>query len=425
MPVESANAGSEDRDQRLFYGWVIVGLSFLTQFLLTGLVFYSFSVFLTRFAEEFSGGDRAVVSAIPMTMSLMGMIASPIVGRLVGAGWIRSLMTAGTISTGIGFLLASRATELWQLFVIFGSFMTLGGATMSGVCASSIVVAWFERRRATALGLSQLGASLGGMVLGPLAGYLVAAHGWRETYLFFGLALLVAAPLVWWLAVGSPERKGLRPDGDEPHEAADHPALAAEPTPPLSTREALGNRNLWLIAAVTGIGFMMSTALITHIVSFALDLGIDSAHGGWLLAAIAGGAAAGKLVFGWLSDRIGERSAFVVSFAAQALTLSLLLNVTAFSGLLATAFVLGVALGGSLPLSTSLLARVFGREHFAPMMGLLMPMMMPIQMVGTPFAGWMRDRTGSYDLAFWIFVGCLLVGIVLLRMVRYEDEGAS
>ena len=81
-------------------------------------------------------------------------------------------------------------------------------------------------------------------------------------------------------------------------------------------------------------------------------------------------------------------------------------------------FLTGVVLGGALPLSSALLAEAFGRDRFAPMMGLMMPLAIPLQLLGPIFAGWVYDSTGSYSPAFLALAAVLIVAAALVRGVR-------
>ena len=80
--------------------------------------------------------------------------------------------------------------------------------------------------------------------------------------------------------------------------------------------------------------------------------------------------------------------------------------------------ILGLGLGGVMPLTAALLARCFGRDAFGPMMGLMTPIMIAFQSLGPPFAGRIFDATGSYDAAFWSFVAMLGIAAGLLGFLR-------
>jgi cyanate permease len=384
----------------------MVAVTFFTQFICMGFTFYSFGVVLKPLAEEFGGG-RFGVTMLPLAMSWAGVVVAPVVGRWVARGSIRRIMTLGCFVLSAGFLLGSRAGALWQLGLLFGTLFTFGMNTMGGITAQALVVNWFDRSRAMALGISLMGVSLSGVAMAHVASWLVRTDGWRGAFEVFGWVSLCAAPVVWLLVVGRPED---RRTGGEPGAAAGARAR--------STRQALSEPNLWIIAAASGIAFMGTTAIMTHVFAFATDIGLSDKQAAWILSLLAAGAASGKLVFGWLANRLGERGAFFGALGMQALGTAGLVLFTSFDVLVGVSLFLGLGLGGVMPLAAALLARCFGRDDFGPMMGLMTPIMIAFQSVGPPFAGRIFDATGSYDAAFWSFVGVLVVAAGLLGFLR-------
>jgi cyanate permease len=396
------------------YAWLMVAVTFFTQFLCMGFTFYSFGVVLKPLAEEFGGG-RFGVTLLPLAMSWAGAVVAPFVGRWVASGSIRRIMTLGCLVLAAGFLLGAQASALWQLGLLFGTLLTLGVNTMGGITAQALVVNWFDRSRTLALGISLMGVSLSGVAMAHVATWLVLSGGWRGTFEVFGWLSLCAAPVVWFFVVGRPEER--RSDGAVAGgDGGEHGGAAGERT--LSTRQAILEPNLWVIAVASGLAFMGTTAIMTHVFAFATDVGLSDKQAAWILSLLAAGAAGGKLVFGWLANRIGERGAFFVALGMQALGTAGLVILTSFDALAGIAVFLGLGLGGVMPLAAALLARCFGRDAFGPMMGLMTPIMIVFQSVGPPLAGKVFDATGSYDAAFWSFVAMVVIAAGLLVLLR-------
>ncbi len=402
----------------MFYGWVMVAVAFVTQFISSGVIFYTFGIALKEWTVEFDTG-RLGVSGIHFVMPWAGAVMAPFVGRLASAGHLRLLIPAGAVAAGLGFCAISQATSLWQLYVVYPLLMAYAAGTLSGVGASTLVVNWFSRTRATALGISQIGASAGGMIMAPLTVSLFGVHGWRSVYLGFGLVILAIAPLLAWLIVGRPTDRGLHPDGVAAPAAPSGSAVAPG-SPPVagSARLALRDPNLWLIAFITGVGFMLSSVVVTHLVAMATDAGVEPLRASRLLAIMATVAAFGKIVFGRLADRAGERTAYAVSIVLEMIALGGILLLPTSLALEGITAVLGLGIGGNLPLSAALIARTFGPTAFGPMMGLKTMLMTPLVATGTPFAGWIFDETGSYRIAFSVFLGLVLLSLLALWRVR-------
>ena len=397
--------------------WKMVGVTFFTQFLAMGFTFYSFPILLKPIASEFDT-TRTSVAMLAVAMSWAGGAMAPFIGKWVVRGPIRNIMSLGCIVMGVGFLLASRATSLWQLGILFGTFLTFGIATMGGVTSQALVVNWFARDRTMALGISLMGISASGVLMAYSTTALVEVGGWRWAFEVFGWITLCATPLVWATVIGHPNELDSESDTgeiDSPQaQAIDQPAI-------ISTRDALRERNLWIIALVCGLSFMGTTGVMTHIVAFGTDIGFDAGQAAGLLAAFAAGAAAGKIVFGWLANRIGEQRALYVAIVMEGIGIAALVISMPFAAFVLLALLLGLGVGGVMPLAAALLARAFGPAAFGPMMGLMTPMMIPLQSTGAPFAAAVFDSTGSYDGAWFTLAALLLVACGLLSRLELDD----
>jgi len=425
----------------MFFGWRMVGVSFAAQFLAIGVPFYSFPVLLKPLTEAFEVGRMA--GSMPGTLaSLAGIVASPLVGRLINRFPLRGLMAAGALVLSLSFLLASHAVLFWQICAIYVLFVSFGSNALGAVTAPTLVVNWFKQRRAFALGISQMGVSLAGVAMPPLASWTLTRGGFRSTYEFFGLALLAAAPLVWLAVVQRPADRGLQPLGAAPA----MPGAPAMPTMPgasataqsqsgpadaavaeeaeehaahVTLWEALSEIRLWLVASSAGLCFMGISGVLQHGHAFATDAGYSNAQATEALIVIALGAAAGKPVFGALAASLGERPAFFCSVAAQAIALLALPAGSAkLEIMLVIFFVFGLSMGGVITLMSALLARCFGPRRFAAMMGYAGPVLVPFQMVGPLLAGWVFDTRGGYDLAIYLFAAALGLAAVALLSLR-------
>jgi MFS family permease len=420
---------------RMFYGWRIVAVTLLTGFASVGFLFYSYGVLFKALAAEF-GGSRLGVAVGLAVLNVSAAAFAPFLGRLLDRGSVRTIMCCGALWMAIGFVLASTIVELWQLYVLLALFLAIGSAMLGGISGSTLVANWFSERRGTALGLSAMGVSLSGMVMAPTATWLIGAIGWRATYLAYAAAtLVIVVPPVWWIVVDRPEQLGLLPDGarDGATSAPDlpEPALPLAPGDQLtdhaphfqwSARASLGDRNFWAISMTVALNFCASGAVLTHVIPHATDIGVEPLRAAYVLSAIAGMGIVGKATFGWLVDRIHERAAVALSILFQAAGLSMLLGAREYRELLLWGGVFGFGMGGMVPMFGALVGAAFGRRAFGRVMGLMSPVMVPVQSLGIPFAGWVFDRTGAYDVAFTSFLGVYALALGAVAMLRLPGE---
>jgi len=416
----SGDLQPENRNGKFFYGWVLVGLGFVVQFVVMGTMIQSFPVFLLPLAEEF--GTSRAEAALP-TVAIMGagLIFSPMIGMAVTRFPIRNVMLFGAAVMVAGFYLLSQATAFWQIVLIYGIAGPTAMSALGAISCNSLMVNWFERKRAMALGIAMMGMSISGAVLIPLSTWGLEHWGWRGVYEAFALSGLALMPLIAWFVVTRPSDMGLAQDGDAAPATPDGPALAA-PIPLRSVRALLFSPILWGVAAACGLGFFGGVAVMNHGMAFAVDRGIAPMRAAGLLSAISVGAALGKLVFGGLSDKVGEKGALGAALAVEFVALIGLWGAEAYTALLGAAGAFGLGMGGISPLQAALLARGFGARDFGRAMGLLGPVTIPFTIGGPPLAGWIFDTQGSYDLALVIFmVTTAIAGVICWRLPLTES----
>jgi MFS family permease len=416
----SGDLQPENQNGKFFYGWVLVGLGFVVQFVVMGTMIQSFPVFLLPLAEEF--GTSRAEAALP-TVAIMGagLIFSPMIGMAVTRFPIRNVMLFGATVMIAGFYLLSQATAFWQIVLIYGIAGPTAMSALGAISCNSLMVNWFERKRAMALGIAMMGMSISGAVLIPLSTWGLEHWGWRGVYEAFALSGLALMPPIAWLVVTRPSEMGLAQDGDAIPAIQEGPGLAA-PSPLLSVRALLFSPILWGVAAACGLGFFGGVAVMNHGMAFAVDRGIAPMRAAGLLSAISVGAALGKLVFGGLSDKVGEKGALGAALAVEFVALIGLWGAEAYTTLLGAAGAFGLGMGGISPLQAALLARGFGARDFGRAMGLLGPVTIPFTIGGPPLAGWIFDTQGSYDLALVIFmVTTAIAGVICWRLPLTES----
>lgn len=102
---------------------------------------------------------------------------------------------------GIGLLLLSTITQLWQFTILHGLVLCLGTST-SSVPIMSTVSRWFSKRRSLMSGVVQSGVGIGGFVISPVTGWLIASHGWRTAYVVLGIIGLLGIVISGLLVMG-------------------------------------------------------------------------------------------------------------------------------------------------------------------------------------------------------------------------------
>ncbi len=401
----------------------MVGVAFVVDFIAVGFFFYSYGVFFKAIASDLEGSRLGISLGISIS-NIVGAVLAPFIGRAVDRHPIKHIMIAGALLVSAGFALLSRITAIWQYYLLLGTFMAAGMGMMGGLASSKLVANWFVARRGIALGIATMGVSLSGLVMPLVATWLVAELGWRGGFGIYALGTaVVVVPLVAWLVVTRPEDVGQRPDGDPPIPDPADPPKAIEFV--WRTRDILRSRNLWLIAIPFAMIFSALSAILIHLVPYADDMGIPRYRTAWVLSVAAGTGVLGKLVFGWLVDRLDPRIAIWISFATQMGGLLMIMQGGGYGALLAGAAVFGFGMGGVIPLQGALTGAAFGRLSFGKALGLMRPVQVPLHALGIPLAGWIHDSTGSYDLAWRIFLGVYVAASLVIVGLRPQPAPAA
>ena len=401
----------------MFYGWRMVGVAFGAHFVASGLGFWALPRLMLPLAEEFTDGDRGPIALLVTAMSLAGFVVSPLIGQLLTRYRLKVMMPIAAVVMGLGLLAGSQATALWQLMLVYATAVSVGVSTLSAIGANALVANWFDRLRPIALGISQFGLSIPGAVIAFVISWTLDLGGWQATYAILGGVAILSAPLLLASISDRPSDRGLHPDGEPPP-----PDATPAETPSWTFADALRDRNLWLAGMTAGLCFAGATAMIQNAFALAKDAEHTDAEANFVLVAMSVGAAFGKLLFGALGVRIGEKASLGVAVVGEGVFLALLPAATSSATLLAgVGFGLGLTLGGVMPALAALIARMYGTARFAAAMGYVGPMMIPFQMLGAPAAGYVFDRTGSYDLALYGFVVACVLALVLLLRIRTVD----
>jgi MFS family permease len=149
--------------------------------------------------------------------SITSIFVTPVVGCVTDRIGSRPVMIAGALLCGGAFITVALTEQPIVFYALFSIVVSVGYTLLGGVPAQTVVTRWFHRRRGIALALSSMGISVGGIIMVPLAQWLIDVCGWRMTLGVFGVGiLLLMFPTVWLFMRDHPEEMGQTADGDDP-----------------------------------------------------------------------------------------------------------------------------------------------------------------------------------------------------------------
>jgi MFS family permease len=385
-------------------GWVAVGCAFVSMFICFGVV-YSFGAFFDPMSAEFNTSSSATSALFSITTFIFftGGIISGMAADRFGP---KPVLIFGGLTMGLGLYLTSLVNSLWVGYITYGLGVGVGVAC-GYVPMLAVVSAWFERRRAAALGVAVTGVGLGTLVVSPLAAALINHYGWRQTYVIFGISSVVGLFLCGY--------------------------LTPRPPAPAGQQSGLRLRELVKVPAFGYMylsGFFITLALFVpfvFLVSYAKAHGIDEVAAASLVGIIGGASIAGRLGFGALGDKISRMRLFQSTFMIVVFSyLVWLFSFHSFTLMMVYAVLLGVGYGGFIVLSPAVAVEIFGLVGLGTILGATYTAAGIGGLLGPTLAGYLIDKTGNYNsaiiaamiFAFFAFLLLIPVGRYLKKRER-------
>lgn len=397
----------------------MVGVAFGLGFLANAFYAYSRGIWLPPLARDLDA-DRFQVSLAFSLVSVVSALSAPWIGGLLDRLPVRRILIIAALWLGLGYLLLSQVTSLLMLYLVMGTFLGLAFVALADAGPAKLVVNWFRSRRGLALSIISMGASTAGVLMPPVIAALIEAVGWRGQFVVFGaILLLLVVPVVAYCVRNDPGAAGVEP---EPAPAGDDDG---EDDRVWSRRGALQTSDFWGIVVVFGIMLATFGATSTHLFAHMTDIGHAPARAAVVLSCMAAAALLAKPLFGYMIDHYDPRLSVALAVGCQGVALGLLLLTHAFLPLIFAALLFGLGYGGMVPLRNAITALSFGRSSFGTVSGTLRPFQLPLMVASIPFAGWVFDRFGNYDLAFGLF--CVLQlgsGFGILLLARATERSA-
>jgi MFS family permease len=403
----------------MFYGYVVVAACFVVLFLVWGMVLNTFPIFLKPIAEDMNWGRGDVAWAL-LWGSIGTAVAAPIAGIIIDRIGARRVMVTGALMIGLGLLVGSRITQLWQLYLVF---VVVGcGLMCASIIPCSLIISnWFVSRRGTAMSGAFVGTSAGGMVMSPVANWIILNYGWRTAFALSGVTIIAVVIPVVLLAIRThPSDVGL-----EPYRNAGDDDSNARGDWGVGIGEALSLRSFWQIAAIMLILGFVAGGLGNHCVAYLTDLEHSPDRAAFAWSLVMGVMILGKLSMGPLADRWSSRNAMAAACALFAISIAILTLAHPYWIVLVFAALYGFACGAPLVLNPLLTSEYLGMKHFGALYGVLNIMGTVGGAIGPVGAGIYFDRQGTYLPVFYFFVAMMLVAVLVAISMRPRARGAG
>ena len=410
--MNTAATGKPLRPRRFHRGYAVVLATFVVIGLGNGATQYSFGFFISPLEQEF-GWTRTQINgalAFSFTMGLMAPISGRAVDR-IGARWV---MTVSLLVVGVSIALRPLMTELWHWYalhaLLFGGFV---GAIV--LPAGKLLGLWFKFSYGKMVGITYMGANFGGLIMAPASNALIQATSWQTTSYVLGGACLVWTPIAYLLS-RDPAPHEL-PENERPRHTENEPSARQE----LPGMDASSAFKTWAFyAALIGMtaAGMTYLGVLSQIFPHLTNEGVSVNRAAQMVAAVGFFGMAGKLLFGYLGDRVEVRYLALIGLLLESIAVIALIYAANAVFMWAFVVLYGLSFGGFGMLFAVIIRNTFGIRAFGTIFGVVNMVSMIAAVVAPLLAGWSFDATGSYKTAFVILALIFGVGGLFIFTAR-------
>jgi sugar phosphate permease len=387
---------------RLHYGWIIVGVTFVVILITAGV----------------RAAPGVLSFAVGVNLLLYGAIG-PFAAAIMDRFGVRRVMSLSVALTAGAVAMSPAMHETWQLVLLWGVVVGLSCGVIGAYLAAYVAARWFLARQGLVVGILTAANAAGQLVFLPSLASLVTYAGWRAMSLVLGGFVLALVPLVILAMRDRPQDLGLGAYGDP---RGPLPVAPPQGNPVAVAFRALGDgarsRDFWLISGGYFVCGASTNGLIgTHLIPACVDHGLTEVVGAGLLAATGVFSFIGGTVSGFLSDRFDNRYMLFWYYGLRGLSLLYLpfaFNMS-FVGLSLFSVFYGLDWIAGVPPTVRLLSRTVGSERT----GVMVAWITVIHQVGGASAaylgGLLRISYGSYQQAFMLSgLLCIVAALMVL-----------
>lgn len=407
------------KTKKIYYGWFIVLAAFLCNFASTGLMIYSFSLFVVPMSESLGVARTSIALASSIFTICMGVV-SIYAGNQVTKGKVKLIILIGILLLGVGNIILSITDSLLVFYVCY-AVLGIGSALTGPAVTSTLATSWFKKRRGLATGIISCGASVCAIFMPSILALIMETNGVRAAYLTNSAIVFVLLGTAFIIVKTKPQDIGLLPDGVSEGKGTEKIVNKESILMGLNRKQTLKTSTMWLIClafAALGfgqIGVMQNAAAFLSDQNFSTQI-IASALG------FIGLAGAFSTIFsGWLADRIDPKLVFCIGntlLLVATLILAYIQQGSSYAWLLSYALLFGFGMGiwaSSMPL---VITKLLGPKYFGAIWGVAFAIRsVGGDTLGVPVISKIAELV-SYRAAFWLAIILFMLSSILIMIAK-------
>ena len=372
-----------------------------------------FGLFLEPMTVDLGWGREVFALAIAIQNLFWGL-GQPFAGALADRYGSGRVLATGGVLYAAGVLIMSQT---WTPMMLHLSAGVLVGVGLSGASFSVVLAAIgrmvSEEKRSWALGIGTAAGSLGQFLMVPLGQVFLSTYGWSTALLLLSGCALLITPLAGALT-GRAQR------GTGPEQSMSE-----------ALREAGSHSGYWYLTTGFFVCGFHVAFIQTHLPAYIVDMGIDRQIGAWALSLVGLFNVIGAYSSGLLGARYSKKNLLSLLYLTRAVAIALFIIIPLSSAsVLIFSAVIGLLWLSTVPLTSGLVAQIFGTRYMATLFGIVFLSHQLGAFLGVWMGGYLFDATGSYTGIWWISVALGVMAALLhwpineRRIVRLADEAA-
>ncbi len=379
------------------------------------LPFNTIGFALAPLKEEY-GWSYAQTSLSMTVYGITAALLAPYFGSLADRHGVRKVALLSTLAFGLLFATLGATPASIFAFYLLWFLIGLVGIGSTPVTWSRAINMWFYKNRGLALGILLLGTSFAALVVPRVAVWAIEQWGWRGMYPTIALfPLLLALPVAYFL-FREPAREEM-PEGI---------SVGGNLTG-VSLGEAVRDRRFWTIWLSIALVALAYGGAHIHMPEIIKQHGMGAAEGASIMGMIGLALMAGRIITGWLLDRIWAPIVCLPILMIPAAACWWLMGTgTDVQTIYIAAFMLGFAAGAESDLIAYLASRYFGMASYGKIYGMLYMPFGLASAISPVLYGRVRDVTGNYDQMLYASMFLFIAGaLLLITLGRYPIFGAK
>ena len=402
----------------VYYGWWIVIMAAVVQFLCSLLWMQSYGAYTVVLHQEFGWSMTLLSGAFALTRIESGLLG-PLQGWLVDRYGPRLILSIGLLMFALGLVFLTQVESILVYYCVV--FLISIGISLGYFTTMVSMVNWFQRHLTKAVSCVQLGHCLGGLSV-PMLAWGLEHQGWRMMAFFSGvIVLVIAIPIVQGIR-NRPEDIEDVMDGGLPDDLSLSNKKRNTKAPSPTWKQSIRTSAFWHISIGHSIALLSVSTVLVHLIphlTHKLGMGLTSA--GLVFSTISIFQILGIVCGGYLGDRFNKRLICVWCMIFHGTGMLILAFFDEFPLLILFAMFHGLAWGIRGPQMVAIRADYFGPESFGRIMGISSLVVMLGMMGGPIICGIVVDHYGIYKNAF-LSIGIIsMIGAIFFYMARKPD----